>query len=111
MPLLEYYHARISSSLDAFETLSSYFVRAVPGALGVSMGGGGADGSVKLDTGRLTGGVDGIQRLCKALVSSKFVESAMQGWGEDLVSPNIIFPRASNSNMFRSSSSWSSGLR
>ena len=111
MPLLEYYHARISSSLDAFETLSSYFVRAVPGALGVSMGGGGADGSVKLDTGRLTGGVDGIQRLCKALVSSKFVEGAMQGWGEDLVSPNIIFPRASNSDMFRSSSSWSSGLR
>jgi len=90
LPLLEYYHARIFSSLDAFETLSSAFVRAVPGGLGVSMSGGGAEGSVKVDTGRLTSGVDGIQRLCKALVSARFIEEAMEGWGEELVSPNII---------------------
>jgi RAD50-interacting protein 1 len=90
LPLLEYYHARISSSLDAFETLSSAFVRAVPGALGVSMGGGGAEGSVKVDTGRLTSGVDGVQRLCKALVSARFVEEAMAGWGEELVSLHTI---------------------
>ncbi|KAF8758327.1 RINT-1 / TIP-1 family [Rhizoctonia solani] len=31
VPILEAYYARISSSLDAFETLSSSFVRAVPG--------------------------------------------------------------------------------
>jgi len=84
LPLLEYYHSRISSSLDAFETLSSAFVRAVPGALGVSMGGGSAEGTAKVDTGRLTSGVDGVQRLCKALVSARFVEGAMEGWGEEL---------------------------
>jgi hypothetical protein len=89
LPLLEYYYSRISSSLDAFETLSSAFVRAVPGALGVSMGAGSAEGTAKVDTGRLTSGVDGIQRLCKALVSAKFVEGAMEGWGEELVSPEI----------------------
>jgi hypothetical protein len=53
------------------------------------MGGGVAEGSVKVDTGRLTSGVDGVQRLCKALVSARFVEGAMEGWGEELVSSNI----------------------
>jgi hypothetical protein len=90
LPLLESYHSRISSSLDAFETLSSAFVRAVPGALGVSIGGGGAEGSVNVDAGGLTSGVDGVQRLCKALVSARSIEGAMEGWGEELVSPNDI---------------------
>lgn len=90
LPLLEYYHTRVLSSLDAFETLSSAFVRAVPGALGVNIGGSGSEGSVKVDTGRLTSGVDGVQRLCKALVSAKFVEAAMEGWGEELVSTPFI---------------------
>lgn len=91
LPLLESYHSRISSSLDAFETLSSAFVRAVPGALGVNIGGGGAEGSVRVDTGRLTAGVEGVQRLCKALVSARFVEGAMESWGEELVSLTIIW--------------------
>ncbi|KAH7927393.1 hypothetical protein BV22DRAFT_1085155 [Leucogyrophana mollusca] len=76
LPLLEAYHARISSSLDAFETLSSALVRAVPGGLGV-------DGP-RMDTRRLTGGVEGSQRLCKALISAKYVEVAMVGWGEEM---------------------------
>ncbi|CDO70227.1 hypothetical protein BN946_scf184942.g27 [Trametes cinnabarina] len=77
LPLLESYHARISSSLDAFETLSSSLMRAVPGALGAGGGKGG-------DSHRLTAGVEGVQRLCKALVSSKYVANAMETWGEDL---------------------------
>ncbi|KAI6045100.1 RINT-1 family protein [Pisolithus marmoratus] len=75
VPVLESYHSRISSSLDAFETLSSALVRAVPGALGVD--------TAKTDSKRLTGGVEGSQRLCKALLSARYVESAMRAWGEE----------------------------
>ncbi|KAF8058265.1 TIP-1 family-domain-containing protein [Lyophyllum atratum] len=83
LPLLDYYRRRIVSSLDAFETLSSAFVRAVPGALSVSLGGK-EEGSVHVDNRGLTSGVEGVQRLCKALLSAKFVETAMKGWGEEL---------------------------
>ncbi|KAJ7596730.1 TIP-1 family-domain-containing protein [Mycena floridula] len=83
LPLLEQYYARISSSLDAFETLSSVLVRAVPGALGVSLGGH-EEARVNVDTRRLTSGVEGVQRLCKALLSGKYIESAMDEWGEEV---------------------------
>ncbi|KAJ7042676.1 TIP-1 family-domain-containing protein [Mycena alexandri] len=83
IPLLENYHGRISSSLDAFETLSSAFVRAVPGALSVSLGGR-DEGSVRVDARRLTDGVEGVQRLCKAWLSARYMEAAMEGWGEEL---------------------------
>ncbi|KAH9912248.1 RINT-1 family protein [Epithele typhae] len=76
LPLLESYLGRISSSLDAFETLSSSLMRAVPGALGAGDGRGG--------TGNLTSGVEGTQRLCKALVSAKYLAGVMEMWGEDL---------------------------
>lgn len=75
VPVLENYHSRISSSLDAFETLSSALVRAVPGALAVD--------TAKTDSKRLTGGVEGSQRLCKALLSARYVENAMRAWGEE----------------------------
>ncbi|KAG1904794.1 RINT-1 family protein [Suillus fuscotomentosus] len=75
LPILEQYYSRVSSSLDAFETLSSALVRAVPGALGVE--------GPKTDSRKLTGGVEGSQRLCKALLSARYVESAMQRWGEE----------------------------
>ncbi|KAI0935935.1 hypothetical protein AcW1_000312 [Taiwanofungus camphoratus] len=79
LPILESYHARISSSLDAFETLSSTFMRAVPGALST------ADSSGRTgDTKRLTSGVEGVQRLCKALISAKYMGAALEAWGEDL---------------------------
>ncbi|KAI0320451.1 RINT-1 family protein [Amylostereum chailletii] len=79
LPLLESYHDRISSSLDAFESLSSVFVRAVPGALGAVAG-------EKRDVNRLTSGSEGVIRLCKALVSAKCVRAALEAWGEDLAS-------------------------
>jgi hypothetical protein len=85
LPLLNLYHGRISSSLDAFETLSSAFVRAVPGALNVSLGGK-EEGGVHVDTRKLTSGVEGVQRLCKALLSAKYIELSMEAWGEELVS-------------------------
>ncbi|KAJ7770915.1 TIP-1 family-domain-containing protein [Mycena maculata] len=83
IPLLENYYGRILSSLDAFETLSSAFVRAVPGALAVGLGGR-DEGTVRVDTRRLTDGVEGVQRLCKAWLSARYVETAMEGWGEEL---------------------------
>jgi len=48
------------------------------------MSGGGPEGGVRVDTGRLTSGVDGVQRLCKALISARFIEMAMDTWGEEL---------------------------
>lgn len=79
----------MAASLDAFETLSSSFVRAVPGALGVGASGSGAGADQGVvwggDTRRMTAGVEGLQRLCKAMISAKHVASAMEGWGEELV--------------------------
>ncbi len=77
LSLVEGYYSRISSSLDAFESLSSSLVRAVPGALGATSSGD--------NRGRLTTGVEGIMRLCKALVSARYISTAMEVWGEDLV--------------------------
>lgn len=85
LPILDLYHGRINASLDAFETLSSAFVRAVPGALNVSLTGK-EEGGVRLDTRKFTSGVEGVQRLCKALLSAKYVEVSMEAWGEELVS-------------------------
>ncbi|KAF9821810.1 hypothetical protein IEO21_00240 [Rhodonia placenta] len=80
LPILESYHARISSSLDAFETLSSSFMRAVPGALGAVTDSAGRSADPK----HMTSGVEGVQRLVKALVSAKFIAAACEAWGEEL---------------------------
>lgn len=85
LPILELYHDRISSSLDAFETLSSALVRAVPGALGVSISGK-DEQKVNIDMQHLTSGVAGVQRLCKALLSAQYLTTSMETWGEQLVS-------------------------
>ncbi|KAF8602692.1 hypothetical protein BDV93DRAFT_523797 [Ceratobasidium sp. AG-I] len=77
VPILEAYHARIASSLDAFETLSSAFVRAVPGALAGQVGAG-------VDTRRLTSGHEGLQRLLKAYASACAMKNTMQGWGDSI---------------------------
>lgn len=82
LPILESYLTRITSSLDAFETLSLAFVRAVPGALNL---GGKGEGTVNVNAQNLVGGVEGIQRLCKALLSAAHVELALESWAEDLV--------------------------
>lgn len=77
-PILELYRTRISESLDAFETLSSFLVRAVPGALAGQAGHG-------RDAKGMTAGVEGSQRLLKAFVSAKWVSEIMASWGEDVV--------------------------
>lgn len=79
IPILEQYHTRISSSLDAFEALSSTLMRAVPGALAGQAG-------HQFDKKHLTDGVEGLQRLLKAFVSARWITIAMQSWGEMLAS-------------------------
>jgi hypothetical protein len=103
LPILEQYYSRISSSLDAFETLSSALVRAVPGALGVE--------GAKTDSRKLTGGVEGSQRLCKALLSARYVESAMQRWGEEEVRRLVFWVLIEAKQPFADSSFWSCGQK
>ena len=77
------YHTRISESLDAFETLSSFLARAVPGALtGQALHG--------QSSKKMTSGVEGTQRLVKAFLSTRYMISAMSLWGEDPVINLII---------------------
>ncbi|CAA7259953.1 unnamed protein product [Cyclocybe aegerita] len=81
LPLLESYQSRISSSLVAFETLSSAFVRAVPGALGFS----GREAIASPDDPRnRTSGTAGANSLCKALLTAGYIESCLETWGDDL---------------------------
>jgi hypothetical protein len=74
---LEAYHSRISSSLDAFETLSSSFIRAVPGALAGPAG-------HSTDSRSLTSSIEDVGRLVKAVVSAHYIADAMDRWGEDI---------------------------
>ncbi|KAJ3509803.1 hypothetical protein NLJ89_g5024 [Agrocybe chaxingu] len=81
LPLLESYQSRISSSLVAFETLSSAFVRAVPGALGFT----GREAAASPDDPRnRTSGTAGANSLCKALLTAGYIESCLETWGEDM---------------------------
>ena len=54
-------------------------MRAVPGALAGQAGAG-------IDTRRLTSGVEGLGRLLKAFVSTRWIRDAMEVWGEEVVS-------------------------
>jgi hypothetical protein len=93
LPILDLYRSRISSFLDGFESVSSSFVRAVPGAISRDPSRSGGNNSAK----RETTGVGGAQKLCKALISTKYIAKAMQGWGDEVVSetlgpPDLCFP-------------------
>ena len=80
LPLLGSYLARISGSLDAFETLSSAFVRAVPGALA-----GNTRSGAHFDQSKLTSGKAGMERLIKANLSASWILSALRSWADDPV--------------------------
>lgn len=79
LPLLDSYRARVSASLDAFETLSHSLVRAVPGALSAAVT------SERRGAAHLTSGIEGAGRLIKALMSAMWVRQAMEGWGEEII--------------------------
>ncbi|WWC90049.1 uncharacterized protein L201_004981 [Kwoniella dendrophila CBS 6074] len=79
LPILQAYQTRISGSLDAFETLSSAFVRVVPGALS-----GNTRSGVHIDQAKLTSGKNGLERLMKAWLSGQWIEEGMKRWEDDL---------------------------
>ncbi|GAA5905863.1 hypothetical protein JCM8208_003360 [Rhodotorula glutinis] len=66
LPLLQSYAARITSALDAFESLSFGIL---PGALG--------------QTTAATAGVGGVVRLVRAGVSARWMSERCEEWGED----------------------------
>lgn len=76
IPLIDGYIQRISSATDAFETLSFGLMRAVPGNLA----------GMEASSARLTHGLNGLQRLIRALVSASWTETVLKEWSEDLVS-------------------------
>lgn len=86
LPLLESFRKCITSSLESFETLSSTFARAVPGALA----GHARDTGLSMDTARMTSGVVGLTRLIKAWVGAEYLAEAMHKWGDELVSLTFV---------------------
>lgn len=81
LPILRSYAQRLTRSLDAFESLSSAFARAMPGEIvpGTSpaslvSGGGGDSDMVK--------GLRGLGRLVKALLSAQYVCVELERWSE-----------------------------
>lgn len=68
LPLLQSYTSRITSSLDAFESLSFGLL---PGALG--------------QTTAATAGVGGVVRLVRAGVSARWMSEKCEEWGDDAV--------------------------
>ncbi|KAK6541193.1 hypothetical protein TWF694_008562 [Orbilia ellipsospora] len=68
--ILDQYHDRIHSSIEAFKMLSSSIGRAVQG-----MG--------KQDAESITG-LTGLERLCRVYGSALFLGNCMKDWGEDL---------------------------
>ncbi|WOO85911.1 RAD50-interacting protein 1 [Vanrija pseudolonga] len=76
LPTLAAYHSRLDGSLNAFETLSSAFVRAVPGALG---------GARPTPDSRVTVGTAGLERLIKAHVSAEYLVAALRSWSNDVL--------------------------
>lgn len=80
LPLLESYLSRITSSVDAFETLRYGIVRAVtvPGALGEGSGA------------RMTSGITGLSRIVRAGVCARWMEQACKSWADEVVSKSNL---------------------
>ncbi|PUU78490.1 TIP-1 family-domain-containing protein [Tuber borchii] len=68
--ILDQYHDRLHSSIEAFKMLSSSIARAV-------------QGTSKEEVQSLTG-IGGLERLCKVYGSAMFLENCMKDWGEDI---------------------------
>lgn len=73
LPLLRAYQQRITRSLDAFESLSSAFARAIPGGIDSSTG-------MPLGDQDMVRGLRGLSRLLKALLSATHVHEALRQW-------------------------------
>lgn len=76
LPLLRTYSQRLTRSLDAFESLSSAFARAIPGGM--------TDTSTGLPLGdqAMVRGLRGLSRLLKAYVSASHMAATLAQWQE-----------------------------
>ncbi|KAN0061147.1 hypothetical protein ACQY0O_006882 [Thecaphora frezii] len=81
LPILRAYHQRLSKSLDAFESLSSAFARAMPGEIsaGIGAAAGVSAGSTDSDMVR---GLRGLGRLIKAMLSASYICDELERWAE-----------------------------
>ncbi|CAO1635094.1 unnamed protein product [Sympodiomycopsis kandeliae] len=84
LPILRMYQERLTRSLEAFESLSSAFMRAIPGGIepgsgshSNSGGGGGDPDMVK--------GLRGLSRLLKAFLSAWYIHQELQKWSEQSI--------------------------
>jgi hypothetical protein len=68
--ILDQYHDRLHSSVEAFKVLSSSIARAV-------------QGTSKEEVASLSG-LGGLERLCRVYGSAIFMENCMRDWGEDI---------------------------
>ncbi|PWZ03758.1 hypothetical protein BCV70DRAFT_197955 [Testicularia cyperi] len=79
LPILRSYAVRLTKSLDAFESLSSAFARAMPGEI-VAVAGV-ANPTSDSD---MVKGLRGLGRLVKALLSAQYVCSELERWSESV---------------------------
>jgi hypothetical protein len=90
--ILDQYHERLTSSVEAFRVLSSSIARAV-------------QGTSKEEVQSLSG-LGGLERLCKVYGSAMFLENCMRDWSEDIVYLSLLLVlRTYLSNLPQSSSS------
>ncbi|KAI5801476.1 TIP-1 family-domain-containing protein [Peziza echinospora] len=68
--ILDQYHERLNSSVEAFRVLSSTIARAVQGT--------------SREEAEALKGIPGLERLCRVYGSSMFLEACMRDWGEDV---------------------------
>ncbi|EPQ26022.1 uncharacterized protein PFL1_06475 [Pseudozyma flocculosa PF-1] len=81
LPILRAYHQRLSKSLDAFESLSSAFARAMPGEISAGLGAA-AGVSTGTSDSDMVRGLRGLGRLIKAMLSASFICEELDRWAE-----------------------------
>lgn len=74
--ILDQYHDRLNSSVEAFRVLSSSIARAV-------------QGTSKEEADALKG-IPGLERLCRVYGSAMYLEGCIRDWGEDVVSLKML---------------------
>lgn len=73
--LLDKYYVRLVESIDAFDSMSSSFTRAV--------------GGVSAENLKLITGLNGLERLCRIFGSLGYISYCLEKWGDEEV--NILF--------------------
>lgn len=81
LPILRAYFHRLQKSLDAFESLSSAFARAMPGELSAGIGAATGVTTSSSDS-DMVRGLRGLGRLVKAMLSALFICEELERWAD-----------------------------